>query len=77
MHRTNIYLTEHQERAIAARARRQGKSRSEVIREILDRDLRDSRADRDVVKDLAALADSYHERVRGLFDDDPDLRIDS
>jgi hypothetical protein len=39
MHRTNIYLTDEQERLLEARARDEGVSKSEIIRRILDRAL--------------------------------------
>jgi predicted DNA-binding protein len=76
MHRTNIYLTDDQERALDTRARRLGKSRSAVIRDIIDRDLRVMAIDGEVARSLAALADAYHSDIEGLFDSDPDLRIE-
>lgn len=36
MHRTQIYLTDEQERSIAARARDAGVAKAEVIRRLLD-----------------------------------------
>src|SRR3546814_3275894 len=39
MQRTNIYLTEDQQRALDVRARRAGTNRSAVLREILDAEL--------------------------------------
>lgn len=78
MHRTNIYLSEAQERALDARARVAGTSRSAVLREILDASLADpGPADDELQTAFAALADSYDDLVAGLFDDDPDLRIDT
>lgn len=76
MHRTNIYLTEEQERALDARARVEGRTRSAVLRAILDRELAGVPLDDEVQAAFAALADDYDELVGDLFDDDPDLRID-
>ena len=78
MQRTNIYLTEAQQRALAARARATGTTRSAVLREILDAGLADpGPVDADLEAAFAALADEYDDLVVGLFDDDPDLRIDT
>ena len=76
MQRTNIYLTEAQQRALAARARATGTTRSAVLRGILDAELADpGPPDAELQAALAALADGYDDLVAGLFDDDPDLRI--
>ncbi len=78
MHRTNIYLTKAQQRALDARARVAGTTRSAVLREMLDAGLADpGPADSALQDAIAALADGYHDLVAGLFDDDPDLRIDA
>ena len=77
MHRTNLYLTDEQEKALDARARAAGVSRSALVRSIIDRELaRSLPLGDDVVAALRDLADGYHEATQGLFDDDPDLRID-
>lgn len=77
MHRTNLYLTVDQERALDARARAAGVSRSAVVREILDRDLeRSGPLDAQAEVALGQVADAYLDAIDGLFDDDPDLRID-
>jgi hypothetical protein len=76
MHRTNIYLTDEQERALDARARAEGKTRSAVLREILDRELASPSLDGDIQEAFAALADGYQQLAGDLFDDDPDLRIE-
>jgi len=77
MHRTNIYLTEEQERALDQRARRAGTTRSAVVRDILDRDLNGAPAiDPEVAAVFGELYDRYDEVVGDLFDDDPDLRIE-
>jgi hypothetical protein len=77
MHRTNVYLTSEQERALDARARARGTTRSAVLREIIDRDLSSTQpvppAAVEVLLDLYA---RYDQVVGDLFDDDPDLRID-
>lgn len=78
MQRTNIYLTDVQQRALAARARIAGTTRSAVLREILDAALAEpAPADDELQGAFAALADGYHDIAAGLFDDDADLRIDS
>lgn len=78
MHRTNIYLTEAQQRALDLRARRAGTNRSAVLREILDAELAEPAApDEQLRAQFAALAERHDQLVAGLFDDDPDLRIDA
>ena len=74
--RTQIYLTDEQERALDARARAEGKTRSAVLREILDRELMNPPLDGDIQEAFAALADGYEHLVGDLFDDDPDLCIE-
>jgi metal-responsive CopG/Arc/MetJ family transcriptional regulator len=77
MHRTNLYLTDEQERELDARARRAGVSRSALVRSIIDRELAKPQSlDTAVQEVLGQLADDYHDLIAGLFDDDPDLRID-
>jgi len=77
MHRTNLYLTEEQEKALDARARSAGLSRSALVRSMIDRELaRPLPIEGEVEEALRLLADSYHEVTGALFDDDPDLRID-
>lgn len=77
MHRTNLYLTPEQERELDARSRAAGVSRSALVRSIIDQELsRPSTPDGEVEEALGVLADEYHRAVDGLFDDDPDLRID-
>ncbi len=77
MRRTNIYLTEAQQRALDLRARRAGTNRSAVLREILDAALWEpSPPDEELRAQFATLSDHHGQLVAGLFDDDPDLRID-
>jgi Ribbon-helix-helix protein, copG family len=57
MHRTNIYLTEEQRAQLDARARAEGISRAELVRNVLDRAIRGD-ADR-LAADLAAITDSF------------------
>jgi hypothetical protein len=77
MHRTNLYLTDEQERALDARARAAGISRSAIVRRIIDRELAAAQPpDPAVEEELRALADAYHGVAAGMFDDDSDLRID-
>jgi hypothetical protein len=78
MRRTNIYLTEAQQRALEARARQAGSNRSAVLREILDAGLgAPGPVDDELRAGFAALADRYDQLTAGLFGDDPDLRIDA
>jgi hypothetical protein len=78
MQRTNIYLTEDQQRALDQRARQAGTNRSAVLREILDAELAEpAPPDAHLRAQFAALADQHDQLVAGLFDDDPDLRIDA
>jgi metal-responsive CopG/Arc/MetJ family transcriptional regulator len=77
MHRTNLYLTEEQERQLDARAKAGNVSRSAYVRQIIDRALQEpGPMSPKTEKRLAELADSYEQIVSRLFDDDPDLRID-
>lgn len=76
MHRTNIYLTDEQDRALRARAQVDGTTKSAVIRSILDRELMAPAISAEVAQGFAELAERWDELTDGLFDDDPDLRID-
>lgn len=77
MRRITIYLTEEQERALDARARAEGVTRSAVLRRLLDQALDEPPVtDPAVAEAFAELADGYQELVVGLFEDDPDLAID-
>lgn len=77
MHRTNIYLTEEQERALDARARATRTTRSGALRAILDDALATAASSSldEVDAGFAELADVYAEATEGLFDLDDDLRI--
>lgn len=76
--RTSVYLTEAQQRTLDQRARRAGTNRSEVLREILDAALaHPASSDDQLQAQFAALADRHDRLVAGLFDADPDLRIDA
>jgi hypothetical protein len=78
MQRTNIYLTEAQQQALDRRARQAGTTRSAVLRAILDAELAEPPApDEQLRAQFAALAERHDQLVDGLFDDDPDLRIDA
>jgi protein involved in polysaccharide export with SLBB domain len=74
MHRTNIYLTEEQERALDAVARAGGITRSEVIRLILDRHLRSGLADA-IEAALAAVIDDVDRALDTVFVGDDDLAV--
>ncbi len=77
MHRTNVYLTEEQEQALDARAREEGTARSAVLRALIDRGLAEpSSSDPELADAFGELADRYDQLTDGLFDADPDLRID-
>lgn len=77
MHRTNLYLTTEQERALDARSRSAGISRSALVRRIIDQELSTlAPLDDASTSALVALADAYHDVVEGLFDEDPDLRVE-
>lgn len=74
MHRTNIYLTEEQERALDAVARAEGTTRSDAIRTILDRHLGFEVND-EVYATLADVVDEVDRALDELFADDDDLAI--
>lgn len=74
MRRTNIYLTEVEQRALDAKATVEGCSRSDIVRWIIDRELHLD-ADAEVDALLADLATELAEAARRLADDDPDLRV--
>lgn len=77
IHRTNLYLTHEQETALDARARAAGVSRSALVRAIIDQELaRPAPVSPEAEETFRRMADRYDEAVRGLFDDDPDLRIE-
>ena len=64
MKRTNIYLGEDQSAALDAMARAQGRSRAEVIRKLIDRELSGS-GSADLDADLIAIDGSF-----GVLSDD-------
>jgi predicted transcriptional regulator len=57
MNRTTIYLTDEQRERLDARARAEGMSRAELIRQVLDRTLRGETDQLDA--DLAAIDGSF------------------
>ena len=62
MHRTNRYLTEAHARALDARARMAGVSRSALLRQIIDWELSAPvRMDDEMSEELSRLADAYTE----------------
>ena len=75
MRRTNIYLTEAEQAALAARAAAEGSTRSEVLRVLVDRELNlDAESSGgEVDTALAELAGELAEHSRHLSADDPDL----
>ncbi len=64
MRRTNIYLDDDQAAALEAVARREGVSRAEVVRRLVDRGLSERSADVDA--DLSAIRESF-----GVLAEDP------
>lgn len=74
MHRTNVYLTEEQERALDARAQAEGVSRSDVLRSVLDRELGLGHSDDpELDAALVAVADLVGARAWELARNDRDL----
>ncbi len=73
MRRTNIYLSEAEQRALDARASVEGCSRSDLIRRAIDREL-NLHAHREVQSLIGDLASELAETARRLADSDPDLR---
>lgn len=74
--RTNIYLSEEEQAALAARAAVEGSNRSDVLRSIVDRELHLSNTDNAVDAIDAALADAADEiaaAARALVVGDADL----
>lgn len=57
MHRTNIFLEERQIAALDAQARREGSTRAEVIRRLVDQGL--AQLNHDLEQDLAAIDASF------------------
>lgn len=75
VHRTNIYLSQAEQVALDARAVAEGRSRSEVVRAIIDRELNlHEHPDLDAI--LYELAEELAEQARALSADDPDLRVE-
>ena len=72
--RTNIYLSEIEQAALDAKAATEGSTRSDVLRNILDRELNLDGDDADVDAALAEVAGEIAKRARALGRQDPDLR---
>ena len=73
--RTNIYLSEAEQQALDARAAAEGRSRSDIIRAVIDREMNlDEDAEIDAI--LGDLAAELAESARTSSADDPDLRSD-
>lgn len=70
MHRTNIYLTEKQRAALAARAAAEGTSAAELVRRLIDQALLGPSDD--LTDDLAAIAVSFG----ALREDELDIDVD-
>ena len=70
MHRTNIYLSDEQRTALAARAAAEGTSAAELVRRLIDQALLGSSDD--LTADLAAVDASFG----ALRDDELDVDFD-
>jgi plasmid stability protein len=70
MHRTNIYLTDEQRAALAARAAAEGISAAELIRRLIDQALIGT--SEDLAEDLAAIDASFG----ALRDDELGIDVD-
>lgn len=57
MYRTNLYLTDDQRSALAARAKAEGTSVAELVRKLVDRALSDG--GEDVTHDLAVIESAF------------------
>lgn len=67
--RTHVYLTEEQDRRLTARARREGVSKSDLIRRALDAYLGDDRSEEEALARLRATVRWYRENpVEGDWD---------
>lgn len=75
MRRTNIYLSEVEQAALDALAAAEGRTRSDVLRAALDREL-NLHEDVSLDEALADIAVELAEEARRLTASDPDLRID-
>lgn len=76
MLRTNIYLSEAQDRALRQRALFEGTTKSAVVRKILDESLGSGPVGDELSAGFEALATGWDQLTDGLFDDDPDIRIE-
>lgn len=75
MRRTNIYLTDAEQSALDARAAAEGSTRSEIVRNIVDRELNLSEEQTEVETALGEEAAELATRARALSEDDVDLHI--
>lgn len=77
MRRTNIYLSESEQRGLDALAEERGSTRSDVLRQILDRELNLGSTDDSSLDDaLADMASAIAQKARDLSASDPDLAIE-
>jgi hypothetical protein len=76
--RTNIYLTEAEQRALDARAAVEGCSRSDLVRALIDREMHLGSGEEtdEVDAHLAAVAGELADIARRTSSTDPDLRIE-
>lgn len=73
--RTNIYLSEIEQAALDAKAVAEGSTRSDVLRNIVDRELNLDGDDAEIDAALVEVAGEIAKRARALSRHDPDLRI--
>ncbi len=73
--RTNIYLSEVEQAALDAKAAVEGSTRSDVLRNIVDRELNLDGDDAEVDAALAEVAAEIAKKARALSRHDPDLRV--
>lgn len=74
MNRTNIYLSAIEQAALDAKAEAEGSTRSQVLRDLVDRELNlDNEGDADVDAVLVELAGELADQSRRLSTDDADL----
>lgn len=75
VHRTNIYLSEVEVRALDARAAVEGRTRSEIVRRIIDRELNLEAEEAELDELLLELAGEAAALARRLSAEDPDLSV--
>lgn len=67
MHRTNIYLTNEEQRLLAERARQEGTTMAQVVRDIIDHDLGIAETKMTLEEALRASAGIWSDRTEEDF----------